>query len=201
MYKKIAAKPTPLTLYREQLERAGALSADEATRRPREFRELMEDAQSYARDFMPRQPVFAFGGRWKGLGWAGDDWSAHTAVAPEVLHEIAAAFNRVPAGFTPHPRVARLMEALATMVREGRAIDWSCGEALAVGSSFSSTSRCAWPDRTPRVARSASGTRCCTTSRPTSATSRSTTSAATRSSSASSTACCPRTPSSGSSSG
>src|SRR5213076_837725 len=79
------------------------------------------------------QPVFVFGGLWKGFGWAGDDWSARTAVAPEVLHEIAAAFTRLPEGFTPHPRVARLMEARAQMVRERRAIDWSCAEALAIG--------------------------------------------------------------------
>src|SRR5947207_9371835 len=82
---------------------------------------------------MPRQPLFVFGGLWKGLGWAGDDWSARTAVAPEVLHEIAAAFTRVSEGFTPHPRAARLMEARAQMVREGRGIDWSCAEALAIG--------------------------------------------------------------------
>src|SRR6266403_1998445 len=133
MYKKIAAKRTPLTLYREQLFQAGVVAAEEAERRAREFRELLDDAQSYARDFMPRQPVFAFGGLWKGLGWAGDDWSARTAVAPEVLHEIAAAFTRMPEGFTPHPRAARLMEARAQMVREGRGIDWSCAEALAIG--------------------------------------------------------------------
>src|SRR6184192_3309192 len=133
MYKKIAAKRTPLTLYREQLVQAGAVAAEEAERRAREFRELLDDAQSYARDFMPRQPLFVFGGLWKGLGWAGDDWSARTAVAPEVLHEIAAAFTRLPEGFTAHPRVARLMEARAQMVHEGRGIDWSCAEALAIG--------------------------------------------------------------------
>ena len=128
MYEKIAKRPTPLALYRAQFDGA------DADRRVQEFRELLDDAQSYARDFMPRQPIFAFGGLWKGFGWAGDDWSADTAVPAEVLHEIADAFTRVPAGFTPHPRVARLMEARQTMVREGNAIDWSCAEALAVGS-------------------------------------------------------------------
>jgi 2-oxoglutarate dehydrogenase E1 component len=134
MYKKIAAKPTPLALYREQLVKAGAVAAEEAEGRAREFRELLGDAQSYARDFMPRQPVFAFGGLWKGFGWAGDDWSARTAVAPEILHEIAGAFPRLPEGFAAHPRAARLMEQRQQMVREGAAIDWSCAEALAVGS-------------------------------------------------------------------
>src|SRR5438309_87397 len=133
MYKKLAAKRTPLTIYRQRLVQAGVVAAEEAERRAREVRELLDDAQSYARDFLPRQPVFAFGGLWKGLGWAGDDWSARTAVAPGGLHEIAAAFTRVPEGFTPHPRAARLMEARAQMVREGRGIDWSCAEALAIG--------------------------------------------------------------------
>src|SRR6185295_5006526 len=85
MYKKIAAHPTPLVIYRDRLEQDGVLPAGEGERRVAEFRELMGDAQSYARDFMPRQQVFAFGGLWKGLGWAGDDWSAQTAVAPAVL--------------------------------------------------------------------------------------------------------------------
>jgi 2-oxoglutarate dehydrogenase E1 component len=134
MYQVIARKPSPLSLYAEQLVAAGTAGAEEVERRRREFRELMDDAQSYARDFMPRQPVFAFGGLWKGLGWAGDDWSARTAVRAEILHEIAAAFTRVPTGFTPHPRAARLMEERAAMVRAGRGIDWSCAEALAVGS-------------------------------------------------------------------
>ncbi len=134
MYRKIAAKPTPLALYREQLGKAGAVPAEEGERRAREFRELLGDAQTYARDFMPREPVFAFGGLWKGFGWAGDDWSARTAVEPAVLEEVAGAFARVPESFAPHPRAARLMEQRAQMVREGRGIDWSCAEALALGS-------------------------------------------------------------------
>src|SRR5437867_3623216 len=133
MYKIIAAHPTTLTQYRERLIAASEIAAADADARTTDFREILDAAQSYARDFMPRQPLFVFGGLWKGLGWAGDDWSARTAVAPEVLHEIGAAFTRVPEGFTPHPRAARLMEARAQMVREGRGIDWSCAEALAIG--------------------------------------------------------------------
>ncbi|HJQ74218.1 MAG TPA: 2-oxoglutarate dehydrogenase E1 component [Gaiellaceae bacterium] len=133
MYRKIAQQPTALALYRGQLVSTGVASEEDAERRQREFRELLDDAQGYARDFMPRQQIFVFGGLWRGLGWAGDDWSARTAVARETLDEVAAAFARVPAGFTPHPRVARLMAERAAMVREGRAIDWSTAEALAIG--------------------------------------------------------------------
>jgi 2-oxoglutarate dehydrogenase E1 component len=134
LYQKIAAHPTALQQYRERLVAAGTLTAEEAARRGAEFRELLDDAQGYARDFMPRQPVFAFGGRWKGFGWAGEDWGAETAVSQTVLDEITAAFTRVPEGFTPHPKVARLMEARAAMVRPEGKIDWGCAEALAIGS-------------------------------------------------------------------
>jgi 2-oxoglutarate dehydrogenase E1 component len=134
MYKKIAAHPTPLAIYRQRLERDGVVTAADVDRRIAEFRELMGDAQSYARDFMPRQPVFAFGGLWKGLGWAGDDWTADTRVSAEVLREVAAAFTRVPEGFTPSPKVVKILEHRAATVAPGGAIDWACGEALGLGS-------------------------------------------------------------------
>jgi len=133
MYKTIAAHPSVLAQYRERLVSAGVIAADEVERRVADFRELMDAAQAYARDFMPRQPIFAFGGLWKGLGWAGDDWSAATAVRADLVREVAAAFTRFPTGFTPHPKAARLMEARAAMTEGGR-IDWGCAEALAIGS-------------------------------------------------------------------
>ncbi|HZP43533.1 MAG TPA: 2-oxoglutarate dehydrogenase E1 component [Candidatus Binatia bacterium] len=134
MYEKIAKHPTALALYKDRLVAAGVATEADVDARVADFREILDAAQQYARDFMPRQPIFAFGGRWKGLGWAGDDWSADTRVRPEVLREIAAAFTRVPPGFTPNPKVMRLLEARAAMVVENGKIDWGCAEALAIGS-------------------------------------------------------------------
>src|SRR2546427_650069 len=98
------------------------------------FREPPAAPRGYAGAFIPRQPVFAFGGLWKGLGWAGDDWSAATAVPAAALRDVAGAFPRLPPPFTPHPRAARLMQERAQMVEEGKRIDWACAEALAIGS-------------------------------------------------------------------
>jgi len=134
MYRTIAAHPTALTLYRGRLVGAGVATEADLDQRVAEFRDLLSDAQTYARDFMPRQQIFVFGGLWKGLGWAGDDWSAETAVPEETVREIAATFTRVPEGFHPHPKVMRTMEARAAMIEEGGQIDWGCGEALAFGS-------------------------------------------------------------------
>jgi 2-oxoglutarate dehydrogenase E1 component len=134
LYRQIAEHPTPLEQYRSRLVAAGALAAEDIDRRAAEFREILDAAQAYARDFMPRQAIFVFGGLWKGMGWAKDDWSARTAVARETLATIAAAFTRLPDGFHPHPRVARLLESRAAMVRDDGGVDWGCAEALAVGS-------------------------------------------------------------------
>jgi 2-oxoglutarate dehydrogenase E1 component len=134
MYQKINVKPSPLALYREQLVDAGVIGDADVDAYATDFKELLQTAQNYARDFMPRQRLLVFGGLWEGLTWAGEDWSAKTAVAPEVLREIAAAFTHYPAGFSPHPKVAKLLKARTAMVREGDAIDWGCGEALAIGS-------------------------------------------------------------------
>ncbi|MFN8545357.1 MAG: 2-oxoglutarate dehydrogenase E1 component [Candidatus Binatia bacterium] len=134
MYKTIAQHRSPLTQYRERLVQSGDLTPEAAAARAADFRELLDAAHTYARDFMPRQQVFAFGGLWKGFGWAGDDWSARTAVGEDVLGEVAAAFTRWPSGFTPHPKVAKLMEQRQRMVTVDRVVDWATGEALALGS-------------------------------------------------------------------
>jgi 2-oxoglutarate dehydrogenase E1 component len=134
LYRQIAEHPSVLAQYRARLVAAGDVTTEEVDRRVADFREILDAAQDYARDFMPRQPIFAFGGLWKGLGWAGTDWSARTAVAPPVLAEVAASFTRVPPGFTPHPRIIRLLEERAAMVAEDGHVDWATAEALAIGS-------------------------------------------------------------------
>ena len=134
MYRVISEHATPLALYRQRLASEGVVTDADADKRVKEFRDLLDDAHGYARDFMPRQPVFAFGGLWRGLGWAGDDWSADTRVAAAVLEEVSAAMQRTPEGFRPNPKVVKLMEQRAVMVREGQRIDWGCAEALAIGS-------------------------------------------------------------------
>ncbi len=134
LYREIAAHPTVRALYEQRLLARREVSAEEVRRIAAEWRELLDAARDYSRDFLPRQQVFVFGGAWKGLTWAGDDWSAKTAVSAETLRQIAAALARVPPGFHIHPRLARIAEDRARMVEEGRGIDWGCAEALAFGS-------------------------------------------------------------------
>ena len=131
MYREIAEHPTITPLYAKRLEKEGVVTAEEVTAMRAELKSTLEDALGYARDFMPRQQVFALGGVWKGFTWAGDDWSADTTVPADRLRELAQALRRLPEGFTPHKRLDKLLHDRAQMVASGNGIDWGCAETLA----------------------------------------------------------------------
>src|SRR5579862_1621940 len=134
MYKEIAAHPTVRDLYSKRLIAEKVLTADDVARVAAETREVFENALNYARDFMPRQQVFALGGVWKGLRWAGDDWSARTAVPVETLAQVMDGARCTPPGFATHPKVQRLYDQRAEMLAADGRIDWGCAEMLAIGS-------------------------------------------------------------------
>jgi 2-oxoglutarate dehydrogenase E1 component len=134
LYKKIAAHPTVRAQYAQRLMQEGIVTQEDIDQGTRSLREILDDALNYARDFMPRQQVFALGGVWKGMRWAGDDWSAQTAVPADRLHAITTAVQRLPEGFAVHPKVQKLMAQRAAMLQPGGEIDWGCAEMLAFGS-------------------------------------------------------------------
>jgi len=79
---------------------------------------------------VPRERL---GGLWKGLDWAGEDWSADTAAPRATLERGMNGLATLPQDFEPHPKIAKLNADRQAMLREDR-IDWGLGEALALGS-------------------------------------------------------------------
>ena len=133
MYKIINSLPPVRDVYAQRLVDSRVTSEADNQRRTAEWRELFEDALNYARDFMPRQQVFALGGLWKGLTWAGSDWSAQTALPQEALQRVTDVARDLPAKFDAHPKVRRLYDDRAEMVRGAAGIDWATAEMLALG--------------------------------------------------------------------
>ncbi len=62
LYKEVAAHPTVRQLYSERLIAEGVIGPAEVEQGMAALRELFTDALDYARDFLPRQQVFALGG-------------------------------------------------------------------------------------------------------------------------------------------
>src|SRR5262249_23712251 len=56
-----------------------------------------------------------------------------TVVTEEAIAAVGRALTTVPSGFTPHPKLVRLLKDRAAMAAGQKPIDWGMGEALAFG--------------------------------------------------------------------
>ena len=135
MYRKIASHPSVRTLYAQKLLEAGVVTQDGLDKMKQDVVERLGTARESAKEVRPRLKVPKFSGVWTGFGPAGDDWSAQTAVKKSVLETVVAAYDNLPDGFTPHPKLKNLViNGRREMIKAGEGIDYGCGEMLALGS-------------------------------------------------------------------
>jgi 2-oxoglutarate decarboxylase len=127
MYDVIDRKRSVRKTYTEQLVGRGDITIEEAEEALRDYQAQLErvfaetrDASSATAAEPPMVDVL-------------DLSQIDTAVEQEVLDRIGKAHVELPDGFTPHPKLAPLMERRSAMVSEG-GIDWGFGEILAFGS-------------------------------------------------------------------
>ena len=133
MYAKIAGHVPASRRYAGELVEAGVLTVDDLAAIEREIDARMQDAYRKARSEMVLNGEVPLGGAWNGFEWAGEDWSARTETDRALLERVVAGATRVPEGFHPHPKIAKLLDERKRMVAEDR-IDWGTGEMLAMGS-------------------------------------------------------------------
>jgi 2-oxoglutarate dehydrogenase E1 component len=134
MYEQIRNHPTVVERYTKRLVEAGVVDEAQVAEMRQRVRAALDAALQTARRDKLAQRVQAFGGVWRGLSWAGEDWRADTRVPADRLRVIGDALARVPDGFTPNPRVTKLLEERRDRVARGEAIDWGTAETLAYGS-------------------------------------------------------------------
>jgi len=134
MYRKIAGHVPAARRYAERLVREGVLDAARLESIEAAIAARLKEAHGRVQASAPAPaPKATLGGAWQGLTWAGEDWSAATAVPRETLEKIVRRAAETPAGFTPHPKLGRLLAERVKMFEEDR-IDWATGEMLAIGS-------------------------------------------------------------------
>ena len=129
MYRRIDAKPTVRTQYRESLLKRGDISAEEADASLAEFREQLQAALDETRDASPGHNVRAR----RPPEPMGVLPHVRTSIDSVTVERIYQALNTVPEGFTVHPKLARQFEQRNKMFRAGE-FDWGLGEAMAFGS-------------------------------------------------------------------
>lgn len=140
MYEVIRSHPTVREIYGKQLIREAVV--DQAYYDDH-FNEKMENLQKIYEETKkspPKIKPYKFDGLWSGFrkAKAGDlEKSVETKVSRKVLEKVGTALGEVPEGFTPHPKLIKLLENRKKMATGKEPLDWGMGELLAYGSLLS----------------------------------------------------------------
>ncbi len=130
MYQAVRKHPTPRQLYADQLAKEGAIGPDEAATMITEYRAGLDGGKPQA-----RAALGMIGNKytvdWSRYLSADPDEVAVTGVDVEHLKELGARIVEAPAGFTLHPRVAKIYEERARMLAGAAPLDWGAAETLA----------------------------------------------------------------------
>ncbi|MEV0230274.1 multifunctional oxoglutarate decarboxylase/oxoglutarate dehydrogenase thiamine pyrophosphate-binding subunit/dihydrolipoyllysine-residue succinyltransferase subunit [Nonomuraea sp. NPDC050786] len=133
MYDLIDAKRSTRKLYTEALIGRGDITVEEAEQALRDYQAKLEQAFTETRE-AAKKPAEAAAMRVppaEVVKWSHDE--TPTAISDETLKRIVDTQLNLPEGFTPHPRLAPVLQRRGQMV-ETDTIDWAMGETLAFGS-------------------------------------------------------------------
>ncbi|MFE0155056.1 multifunctional oxoglutarate decarboxylase/oxoglutarate dehydrogenase thiamine pyrophosphate-binding subunit/dihydrolipoyllysine-residue succinyltransferase subunit [Nonomuraea sp. NPDC059007] len=134
MYDLIDAKRSTRKLYTEALIGRGDITVEEAESALRDYQAKLEQAFTEVRE-AAKQPHQDSGELrvppTEVIKWSHTD--TPTAITDETLKRIVDTQLNLPEGFTVHPRLSPVLQRRGQMVEQD-AIDWSMGEALAIGS-------------------------------------------------------------------
>jgi 2-oxoglutarate dehydrogenase E1 component len=129
MYSLIKNRPPVHEVYSEQLIEEG-IDAEEIESRAKAIIKKLEEA--YAE--FPSRDFQAIQGKWDHRPHDYQVPRIETGVERQTLQALARRLTDVPEGFTPHKKIAALLEKRRRGVETGRNIDWGGGEALAFAS-------------------------------------------------------------------
>ncbi len=136
MYDLIKKHPTLREIYGKQLQHEKVIDAAfyEAL-----FNEKMENLQKiyeHTKENPPKVEPFKFDGFWKGYRKAKpDDVTKPTDTTFDIkeLKKICQLLSMVPQGFTPHPKLIKLLETRKAMGEGKELLDWGTAELCAYG--------------------------------------------------------------------
>ncbi|ABB32987.1 2-oxoglutarate dehydrogenase, E1 subunit [Geobacter metallireducens RCH3] len=126
MYSLIKDRPPVHELYAARLAEEG-IGREEIDARATAMGRRLDAALA-----APPAPVHGgFEGKWERYRRDYAPVSVETGVSPDILRNLAGRLAAIPDGFTPHPKVAALLNRRREAVEGGEGIDWGNAETLA----------------------------------------------------------------------
>ena len=135
MYEVIRRKPPAREIYARKLEEAGVATRDEGQKfmvaRVQELEEVLERTRKAGL----KRHISPLAGLWSQYRGGPDRGTpeANTSVPMEKLRDLLRTLSRVPQGFVPHEKIAKLLDARARLADGSgdEPFDWATGEHLA----------------------------------------------------------------------
>lgn len=140
MYKKIEAQKSVLSLYSAALLQEGVVSKDEIEAWVKKIKDSLQEAQKFVRAkdvvFQPIEvpPSYKAIFDYRKPERKEVMTPVSTQISAERLANLAKEITRTPEGFTPNPKIARLLENRSKMLDGKGAVDWAFAELLAFAS-------------------------------------------------------------------
>jgi 2-oxoglutarate dehydrogenase E1 component len=133
LYRAIESRPTPRQLYQRSLVERGVLSEAEAQKIVDRETARLHDLHTARPKYRPK--VDTLHGIWDGyVGGPDTAIEPDTRVNRALLAKITDRLVYLPAGFQPHPKIARLLDGRAKMGHGEQPLDWGMAEMLAFAS-------------------------------------------------------------------
>ncbi|OHB32816.1 MAG: hypothetical protein A2X84_04090 [Desulfuromonadaceae bacterium GWC2_58_13] len=129
MYEAIRNRKPVHELYAARLEEEG-LSREQFDRMREDVNTCLEQGLGAEEKTVDE----GFRGKWRDIERDYSEEPVATAVTAEILVELGRIATTIPENFTPHPKIAKLMENRRQAFESGDGIDWGGGEALAFAS-------------------------------------------------------------------
>lgn len=126
MYGRIKERPPIGELYGRRLIEDGIPEA-ELKRISGEVAALLDSASSQAASALDT----GYQGRWSGYQREYAPVKSESGVPRDTLLALSAALSELPSSFTPHPKIAALLQKRRAAIEAGKGIDWANAESLA----------------------------------------------------------------------
>ena len=136
LYRAISKRVSVRDGYLEHLLALGGITREDADQIAVERRAHLEQELTVARRKDFKRVDDWLGGYWSGYigGAESSADEADTALDPAVLTSFIERMSQVPPGFTPHPKIVRLLEQRLDMAHGKRPLDWGTAELAAFAS-------------------------------------------------------------------